>query len=357
MKLNYGLIGLGRMGAEPSTRIEHYMKNINDWLPVSHAEVTLKMSDRLNFLALCDKNKERLEHFSQVYEVQHTYEDYKKMLDNHFFDFISIATRSDARADIMKYAIQKGIAGIYAEKPFVQSLKDCKELLTIAKEKNIKLALGTTRRGMAIYRKAKELIESGQFGRLEHISIEYGVNTLMWNHPHSADMIVYYAGNNTAIRSIQANGYYNNIQNDKFIDDDLNIKSAYIEFQNGVSASFVAGKGYNIRLFLSEAIITIIGDGYCLDIEKKGENPYYFHERERIFLEKSISGAEYIFNALVSSLTDKTKFNIFTYDEILKGNEIIFGIAESIMRKGSIISPQEIDEDRVITGKFNGLSA
>lgn len=355
-KLKYGLVGLGRMGAEPSKRLKHYMVGINDWIPITHAEVAQKMTSHLEFVAICDVNDDKLKKYKEIYGVPNTYNMYEKMIDECSLDFISIATRSDVRYEIMKYAIQKGIKAIFAEKPFTQTLKSCKDILQEAKKNNVRIALGTSRRGMMIYRKAKSLVESGLYGKLKHISIEYGINTLMWNHPHSADLIVFYAGN-TSIKSIQASCLLDNAKND-IVDGDLLVKFAQIEFDNDVTASITPATGCNVRLFLSDAIITITGDGFSIDVDKKEKNPYYFHEKERIFLEESnISGTEYIFLELVNSLRNNSDFNIFTYEDILKSNEIIFGIVESALRNSCNICLREINENRIVTGKFNALSA
>lgn len=130
-----------------------------------------------------------------------------------------------------------------------------------------------------------------------------------------------------------------------------------MKFKNDLSASIILSGGYNVELALSDAIIIIVCEGYRLDIYKRGKNPYYFYEKERIFLEKSMSGTEYIFNNLTESILKSKEFDIFAFDDILRSNEMLFGVAKSAIRNRSIISIEDINENRIITGSLNGISA
>ena len=64
------------------------------------------------------------------------------------------------------------------------------ELRELTIKKNIILTYGTLRRYFDVYIKAKKLVDSGKYGKLIQIDINFGHNQLFWSHPHSVDIIL-----------------------------------------------------------------------------------------------------------------------------------------------------------------------
>jgi len=66
-------------------------------------------------------------------------------------------------------AAEKGISAL-VEKPMAASSQDCKAMIKAAEENNVKLMIGHIQRYFSSNRKAREIIRSGQLGRLVSIT-------------------------------------------------------------------------------------------------------------------------------------------------------------------------------------------
>ena len=128
------VIGLGRMGAEPSKRLEDVLPD--GWLPISHAEAMIS-TPGIELVALCDADAEKVERFKKHYSILNGYTDYKKMIDEIKPDFLSVATRTSVRKEIIEYAANNGVKAIYAEKPLCNSLTECDQILSLLEEKKV----------------------------------------------------------------------------------------------------------------------------------------------------------------------------------------------------------------------------
>ncbi len=96
---------------------------------------------------------------------------------------------------------------LYLEKPFVLSLKEADLLIRKAQKKNLKIMSGHTFLYSPPVRKIKELVDSGEIGKIEFISfrrINLGIHrqdvNVLWDLlPHDLSMIFYWLGFDTEI--------------------------------------------------------------------------------------------------------------------------------------------------------------
>jgi predicted dehydrogenase len=272
---------------------------------------------------------------------------------------LSIATRTDIRCDIIHKAIGSGVKGIYAEKPISRSIMDCKTAIAAATTNNVKLVYGATRRAMDIYQKAKELCWSGELGDIQHISTEFGRSALLWALPHAADLILYFS-NSYNWSQVQGNcrislkDYY---PHKRELDDDPVVNNAYFLFENGISASMTPGNGWNIRVFCSKGILTVNGDGNHIEISKEKDIPNYFHGTEIITGDPVLSGTQKMIIELRDAVASNNPVNIVKPEEIVAGQELLFGVVQSFLEKGRIITRGELDEEFIITGRSGDFYA
>ncbi|MCG2616069.1 Gfo/Idh/MocA family oxidoreductase [Terrimonas sp. NA20] len=356
MILRSAIIGLGRMGAQPSIRLEG--KICAGWLPVSHAEAILSVPG-LSLSAMCDNDEERRNTYSAYYNVKNIFADYEEMLGAIRPDILSIATRTDIRCDVIRKAVSAGVKGIYAEKPISRSVADCKDAISAIRSGNVKLVYGATRRAMDIYRKAKKICWSGELGDVQHISTEFGRAALLWTLPHATDLILFFS-NSHVWKEVQGNCRINqaSYKHDRDeLDDDPIVNNAYFSFDNGISASMIPGDGLNVRIFCSKGILTVNGDGHHIEISREGNFPNYFHKSEIITVDPLLSGTQRIFTALKNAVVSDSEVSIVTAEEILAGQELLFGIVQSFLAKGRIITPGELNENFVITGRSGDFYA
>jgi scyllo-inositol 2-dehydrogenase (NAD+) len=353
MSLNTALIGAGRMGAEPSARFENQIPD--GWLPISHAE-SIQSTPGLNLIALCDVSEQRLSQCAEHYGVKKLYSDYRVLIDKVRPEVLSIATRTNIRCDVIRYGLENGVKGFYAEKPFSNTLKDCRETLAKIEQHGAKIVYGTTRRAMDVYKKAKQICWSGELGDIREISLEFGRSPLLWTLPHATDLITYFA-DSTDVEFIQ--GYCtmddNTSTDNLIIDCDPIVENAFFKFSNGISATINQGGVLNVRIFCSKGNLTVHGNGYSIEINRNKQFKDYFHSIEEIKVESIKSGTQYMMEDLANSISFNTPVKIIKPKEIFCGHQLLVGILESTLRGGARVSPGDLNDDLYITGR-NGAN-
>ena len=355
MKLKTAIIGLGRMGAEPTSRFNGML--CKGWDPISHAE-SIVSSERLQLVALCDIDAEKTKKFGDLYQIENTFNEYKKLIDTIKPDVISIATRTNMKQEIIEYALEHGVKGFYVEKPLSRSVKDCKQLLDNIKKADAKIAYGAQRRALAIMRKAKEMCISGEFGTVKSLTFEYGRNMLLWSHPHTSDLIVYFA-NSVELDYVSALCTFDKVyaENEMFIDNDPIVESAFIKFKNGVVATITPNDGNNIRIHLTKAILVINSDGFSIDVFTEGEIKGKFTNLNRIYAEESRSATQNLFDDVANAVINSTSVAAISHKEIIAGTRILSGIVTSGLKNGVKINGDEIKDDLIVTGRFGEFYA
>ncbi|MCW7493152.1 Gfo/Idh/MocA family protein [Leptospira soteropolitanensis] len=340
------VIGLGRMGAEPSSRLEG--KVPAGWLPISHLEAIQSICD-LTLEAICDLNESRMGEIAEIYEVDKKFTNYKELLDQEKIDFLCIATRTGERSEIISYAISKGTKYIYFEKPVSRSISECDSIIELARQNNVVLGYGVNRRYNDVYRFAKDFIKSGELGKLMQITIEAGRSNLLWSHPHSTDLILFFA-DSVDLEYIQGtcsfqDGYLP--ENNSYIDDDPIIENAYYLFKNGIQAGINLTGGFNVRLGCSKGILTIYGDGSYIEI--KSGSGYFTNHKIIDFIPRS-SATINAFRDMVYSKNDTARLPI-TPEEIRIGLLMLIGTLQSSLYGGKRISVDQVNHELIVTGR------
>lgn len=343
------------MGAEPSSRLNGQLPD--GWMPISHLE-TFNAISEVCVTAICDRDEEKLNKYQQLYKVPNIYSNYQELINLEKPDIISIATRTEARPEIIKYACNNGVKGVYFEKPICRSIIDTREILYTAKKRNVILGYGVNRRYHAAYKKAKELIINGEIGTLREMQIEHGVSTLYWTHPHSIDLMLFFA-NNCEIDFIQADCVFTNNYihtNNNFIDNDPIVNMAFVKFCNGFTARINTGIGLNTNLVGTKGVIKILANGSKLHLHKIGQSPYIMEHEEvpfKISDGATVTSFKDMINAIKNGITEAN----ISENEILVGMQILQGIMHSSLKNGQRVTLSEIPETMIITGKIGELYA
>ena len=160
--------------------------------PTTHAGC-YDLVEKTQIVAASDQVEERLQAFGRKWNVERLYSSYEEMLDNEELDIVSVCTHPIPRRDITVKAASSGVKAIYCEKPMATSLREAEEMIAACDENNVKLSINHTRRWDWQYRKAKELIDSGEIGQLQGITLHYG-GGLANMGTHFFDMLRSFAG-------------------------------------------------------------------------------------------------------------------------------------------------------------------
>ena len=162
-KLNVAIIGQGRSG-----------KNI-------HGKYFLS-EDNLyyNVKYVVEEDAFRREVSAERYEGCTVLDDYKKLYDIDDIDLVVNATYSETHYSITRDLLLHG-KNVLVEKPFARSRYECDELIRIAKEKGVTLAVFQQTFLAPLYEFTYELAKSGKLGEIQQISIHYNNFARRWD--------------------------------------------------------------------------------------------------------------------------------------------------------------------------------
>lgn len=164
MRLRFGMIGGGNNG---SIGVRH--KQAATVYELSQLVCGCFSRDRKKSLMTAQKwgieNNERV------------YEDYSIMAEKESkladgIDFVVVVTPNNSHYDIVKKFLLCGI-NVMCDKPLSLSSLRSKELVDLAKEKGVLLAVAYTYTGYPAIKQARELIDNGDIGNIHTILAEY----------------------------------------------------------------------------------------------------------------------------------------------------------------------------------------
>lgn len=241
-KIKLGILGFGNMGSTHAGNIK-----------------ADKCPD-IEIAAICDSNKERLEWAkTQDYGENIAYfESAEEMLDSGVIDACLIAV---PHYDHTRYAIEcmKRSIHVMVEKPAGVYTKQVREMNEEA-EKHPEVVFGMmfNQRTNCIYRKLRELVQSGEYGRIRRtnwiITDWYrpqayynsggwratwageGGGVLLNQCPHQLDLWQWICGMPTKVRSHLHYGKWHDIE----VEDDVTV---YVEYENGATGVFITTTG------------------------------------------------------------------------------------------------------------------
>lgn len=331
-KIKSAVIGCGRMGAFTSENVKKYAPKC--WFPLSHIEALINCPDTL-LTSICDINPELLKKTKSQYKIENAFEDYREMLKAIKPELLCIATRTIERSTIIKDAINMGVKAIHLEKPICNSVKQLDELSSLVKDNNILLTYGTIRRYFCIYAKAKEVVDSGELGDLQEIEVNHGPAQLFWGHPHSVDIILFFAGLRNII-SVKAR-LSNVVLGAKkdLISSDPQVDSAEIFFEDGCVGKITTRLGMDVILHCSRGRIIVEGDGRRAVVQKLNTSQAYFQYPGKIFvkeddtLEGTMAAIRYLVNQLRPDKIPTKPSPTFDQKHIFTGQRVLFGFSQS----------------------------
>lgn len=353
-KLRVALVGCGRIGAHTPPHVRAACPP--GWLPLNHAEA-VTTTPGLELVAVCDTDAARAEATAKEFGAPRWFSDYRKLIEEVRPDLISIATRTDGRCDIIEFAATRGVRGIHAEKPLGRSRAECQRALRACATQGVKLSYGTTRRYMDAYREAKQLLTEGSFGGLQQITLEFGRSALLWTHPHSVDLAMFFSGA-TGIEFVQATcAIPAEAVHGHVVDDDPKLENAFIQFTNGVRATLTCAGGLHTNLAGEHGTLTIGADGSWLEWNRKAAPAdAYPLAHERRMSVATMSGTQRAFAELAAAVRTGGALGI-TPEAIALGCDAIFAIAWSSLHGGRRVSPAEVPAELTLTGRAGNLYA
>lgn len=117
--------------------------------------------------AVADASEKGLVDAAKRLKVSKAYPDYRRMLDEVKPDLVSIAPRwVDQHHDMLLAAVQRGVRGVYMEKPLCRTLAEADAMIAACQKHNVKVAIAFQTRYSPKLPVIAELIRAGTIGQL-----------------------------------------------------------------------------------------------------------------------------------------------------------------------------------------------
>ncbi len=151
--------------------------------------------------AVCDTDPKRLSHMKQLYPSVETTQDFDALVGDRKIDAIVVATPVFLHHRMAKKSLEAG-KHTMIEKPMAPSSAECHELVQLAADRKLTLMVGHTFIYSTPVRRIKEIIDSGDIGRVQYISsrrlnlglFQKDINVTWDLAPHDISIILYFLG-------------------------------------------------------------------------------------------------------------------------------------------------------------------
>lgn len=235
-KVRLGIIGIGNMGSGHANSI------IEGKVPEMELTAVADLREARRTWA-----KENLP------ETVRIFEEGEDLIEAGCCDAVLVATPHYDHPRLVIRALQKGLHAM-SEKPAGVYTKQVREMNEAAKESDKVFAMMFNQRTNHVYRKMKEIVESGKYGQIKRVnwivtdwyrSQAYynsggwratwageGGGVLLNQCPHNLDLLQWICGLPVKVQAFCHNGKWHDIE----VEDDV---TAYMEFANGATGVFV----------------------------------------------------------------------------------------------------------------------
>src|SRR5260221_13914845 len=121
-------------------------------------------------VAVMRRNVELARDYAQRHDVPRWYGDADALINDPEIDAVYIATPPDAHKD---YTLRCAKAGkpVYVEKPMALNFAECQEMIEACRAAAVPLWVAFYRRMLPRFLKIKELIDSGEIGAVQAVSV------------------------------------------------------------------------------------------------------------------------------------------------------------------------------------------
>ena len=238
-KVRIGIIGIGNMGSNHVQRLEK-------------GDVPEMVA-----AAVCDINPDRLEWAEKNYPDIPRFDDAEKMMDSGLVDAILVAVPHYDHPRLSIMGMKKGLH-VMCEKPAGVYTKQVKEMNEVSKQCNVKFGMMFNQRTNCLYRKLREIVQSGTYGEIRRTSwiinswyrsqnyYDSGAWRATWSGegggvllnqcPHQLDLWQWICGMPSKVYTKMHFGKWHDIE----VEDDV---TTYVEYPNGAVGTFTTTTG------------------------------------------------------------------------------------------------------------------
>lgn len=151
-KLNWGILGTGWIAHEMGEALNRV-----------HGEI----------YAVCDTTLEKAQKYAQEFNVTKAYGSADEMIKDENIDIVYIATPHNLHYQFLIQSLKAG-KHVFCEKAITVNSNQLEEAVAIAKEKNLVICDGVTLFHMPLFKKLKEIVDSGAIGKVKMVQVNFG---------------------------------------------------------------------------------------------------------------------------------------------------------------------------------------
>ena len=152
-------------------------KNLN-WAVLGVGVIANEMAQALqkmgrNLYSVGNRTHEKAVAFAEKYNVAKVYDEIDDIFRDENVDIVYITSPHNTHFKFMRQALENG-KNIFVEKSVTLNSRELDEMISLAKEKNLILAEAMTIWHMPLYKKLWKIIESGELGKVQIITMNFG---------------------------------------------------------------------------------------------------------------------------------------------------------------------------------------
>ncbi len=151
--INWGILGCGNIAA-------------------SFARDLAVLGDA-RLLAVASKSEERAENFGKTFKVERRYSSYSDLVNDADIDVIYVATRHNDHLSAASLCIENG-KPVLVEKPFCVNASETKQLIALARKRDVFLMEAMWTRFLPVIKTVKERIKKGDIGPVRMLFADFG---------------------------------------------------------------------------------------------------------------------------------------------------------------------------------------
>lgn len=153
------------------------MKKIN-WAILGTGVVANEMAVALTnagkeIYAVGNRTHSKAVDFAEKYGIKKVYDDFREMFSDSEVDVIYITTPHNTHIEFMKEALKNG-KHLLTEKSITLNSDELSEAIQLAEKNNVILCEAMTIFHMPIYKKLREVLDSGRLGKVNMITMNFG---------------------------------------------------------------------------------------------------------------------------------------------------------------------------------------
>ncbi len=279
MKWRAALIGCGRIGSEFADD-----PAAEPWGVITHAGAYTACRET-QLVALCDSDPDRVDRCGRRWNVPARYLEPMRLLAKERPDIVSICTPDHTHFDLVREALlTDGVKAILAEKPLAMSVSQAEQLVLLARQRGVILAVNYSRRYADNHLRLREFLQKGGLGTIRLARGLYGKGTTH-NGSHWFDLARFLMGDVVSVRAVNRLGEAGD-------DPTLDV---HLQLTSGIVAVLLASPAeeftiFEMELFGSRGRIRLLDSGNIVEYYRILENRPFAGYRCLALAERTVGG-------------------------------------------------------------------